>query len=87
MIVDLNDKAFEKAKDGDIFVIEEKNGKKYAAPISKEELLLPLDKRLENAELKILNLTKRFDNLESSTNDKVMKIAKLVGGTNNEKKL
>lgn len=87
MIVDLNDKAFEKAKDGDIFVIEEKNGKKYAAPISKEELLLPLDKRLENAELKILNLTKRFDNLESSTNDKVMKIAKLVGGTNDEKRL
>ena len=87
MIVDLNDKAFEKAKDGDIFVIEEKNGKKYATPISKEELLLPLDKRLENAELKILNLTKRFDNLETSTNDKIMKIAKLVGGTNDEKKL
>lgn len=87
MIVELNDKAFAKAKDGDVFVIEEKNGKKYAAPVSKQMFLNELDKRIESVELKALDLEKRFNLLDHNVNDKVVKIAKLVGGNNNEEKL
>ena len=41
MKVELNDVAISEAKNGDVFVIEEKKGKKYAKPIPKKELLKP----------------------------------------------
>lgn len=39
MEINLNDKAFSTSKTGDIFIVEEKDGIKYAKPISKKDLL------------------------------------------------
>lgn len=56
MIVDLNDKKFNKASQGDIFVIEEINGKKVAVPITKEELLKSELKTLKSLQTQINGL-------------------------------
>lgn len=91
MIVELNDKEFAKAHSGDIFVIEEKNGKKYAKPIKKETLLEDVYRRLENSETSCLNYEKTAKSMEEKQNQFVKKvedllkqIALLVGGKTNE---
>lgn len=58
MIVELNDEKFIKAKKGDIFVIENIDGKNVAVPITKEELL-----KCEIETLK--SLQKQINNLKS----------------------
>lgn len=66
MEVNLNDKAFRNAKVGDIFIIEEKNGSKFATPISKEELF--------KCEIESINLLRKdFNELKKSTHDELEK--------------
>lgn len=91
MIVELNDKEFAKAHNGDIFVIEEKNGKKYAKPISKEELLGDVYLKLGNAQFEILSFKnmvaeqdKQINAFKEFINEKLVLIAKIVGGETNE---
>ena len=91
MIVELNDKEFAKSHNGDIFVIEEKNGKKYAKPIKKEDLLKDVYERLEKAETSCLNYENTGKSKEEKQNqfikkveDLLKQIALLVGGKTNE---
>lgn len=91
MIVELNDKEFAKSHNGDIFVIEEKNGKKYAKPISKKELLNDVYLKLENAQFEILSFkdmvdeqNKQINAFKDYVNEKLVLIAKIVGGKTNE---
>lgn len=91
MIVELNDKAFAKSHNGDIFIIEEKNGKKYAKPISKKELLRDVYLKLENAQCEILTFQEMVDKQNETinafkefVNEKLILIAKIVGGETNE---
>lgn len=91
MIVELNDKEFAKSHNGDIFIIEEKNGKKYAKPISKKELLRDVYLKLENAQFEILSFKDMVDKQNETinafkefVNEKLVLIAKIVGGKTNE---
>lgn len=91
MIVELNDKEFAKSHNGDIFVIEEKNGKKYAKPISKKELLRDVYLKVENAQFEILSFkemvdeqNKQINAFKEFVNEKLVLIAKIVGGKTNE---
>lgn len=91
MIVELNDKEFAKSHNGDIFIIEEKNGKKYAKPISKKELLNDVYLKLENAQFEILSFKEMVDEqnklinaFKDYVNEKLVLIAKIVGGKTNE---
>lgn len=91
MIVELNDKAFAKSHNGDIFIIEEKNGKKYAKPISKKELFSDVYLKLENAQCEILTFQDMVDKQNETinefkefVNEKLVLIAKIVGGETNE---
>ena len=91
MIVELNDKEFAKSHNGDIFIIEEKNGKKYAKPISKKELLNDVYLKLENAQCEILTFQEMVDEQNKKINEfkefitgKLVQIAKIVGGKTNE---
>lgn len=91
MIVELNDKEFAKSHNGDIFIIEEKNGKKYAKPISKKELLNDVYLKLENAQFEILSFKDMVDKQNETinafkefVNEKLILIAKIVGGETNE---
>ena len=56
MIVNLNDKKFKSAKQGDIFVIEIVDGVKVAVPIAKKEILKCEIKTLERQQEQINEL-------------------------------
>lgn len=91
MIVELNDKEFAKSHNGDIFIVEEKNGKKYAKPITKKELLNDVYLKLENAQFEILSFKDMVDEQNKKINEfkefvtgKLVQIAKIVGGETNE---
>lgn len=74
MIVDLNDKKFSKAKQGDIFVIEENKGKKVAVPITKEELLkseLETLRGLQKQINELKNSIKKQNKVIKSQNEKI----------------
>lgn len=58
MLVELNDDKFKKSKNGDLFTVEVKDGKKYASPISKEELLSVVTNTLNSLQLQINGLRK-----------------------------
>lgn len=87
MIVELNDLAFKKAKEDDVFVVKIIKGKKYAFPISKDELFKDVYERLDNLELKYLNFN---DNIEKQNeenkkhkeqvNETLIKISQILGG-------
>lgn len=91
MIVDLNTKAFSKAKQNDIFIIEEKNGKKYAKNVDRTEFLKDIYDQLEKAQLEIMTFKEivakqkeLIEELTAETNEKLVKIAQIVGGYENE---
>ena len=86
MLVELNTEAFNKAKDGDVFTIEVRNGKTYAKPIAKVKFLKNLSDRVEETENKIQSLETRSRETEKRIDEKLKKLAILVGGTGNEKK-
>lgn len=89
MIVELNDLAFKKAKENDVFVVKEIKGKKYAFPVSKNELFEDVYKRLDDLELQYLNFNKNIEE-QNETNEKhkkqinetLIKISKILGGKN-----
>ena len=93
MIVDLNDKAFNNAKENDIFIIEEdKNGKKHAKPISRFELFEAQFKQLEECQKKCIEFVEivkkqdeKIDELKNFINEKLTLIAKIVGGYDDNK--
>lgn len=64
MIVNLNDIAFQNAKQNDIFIIEEKNGKLYATPISKEELLKEEIASVKKLKKELKELKEEMKNLQ-----------------------
>lgn len=91
MVVELNTNAFEKSKNGDLFVIEEKNGKKYACPIKKEHFLKDVHTQLEDARKEILEFKNivleqktMIESFKKEINDKLLLITKIIGGYNNE---
>lgn len=91
MIVELNTNAFEKAKNGDLFIVEEKNGKKYASPVSKKVLLSDVYKQLEDARKEILKFKKiveeqriTINNFKDVVNHKLVLITKILGGYSDE---
>lgn len=86
MLVELNTEAFNNAKDGDVFTIEVRGKKTYAKPIAKVEFLKNLSDRVEETENKIQSLETRSRETEKRIDEKLKKLAILVGGTSNEKK-
>jgi hypothetical protein len=92
MVVDLNDKAFNDAKENDIFIIEEKNGKKFAKPVSRFELFEAQFKQLEECQKKCIEFVEivkkqdeKIDELKNFINEKLTLIAKIVGGYDDNK--
>lgn len=85
MIVELQDDAFKKAKNGDVFVIEEKNGKKYAKPISKKELLKTQNESLAKMQTQVNEMQKIVENqnkkIDEYTNS-IYKFIKILKGEN-----
>lgn len=86
MLVELNTEAFNNAKDGDVFTIEVRGKKTYAKPIAKVKFLKNLSDRVEETENKIQSLETRSREIEKRIDEKLKKLAILVGGTGNEKK-
>lgn len=87
MIVELNDLAFKKAKEDDVFVVKIIKGKKYAFPISKDELFEDVYKRLDNLELKYSNFNKNIEKQneenqkhKEQVNETLIKISQILGG-------
>jgi hypothetical protein len=87
MIVELNDLAFKKAKENDVFVVKIIKGKKYAFPISKDELFEDVYKRLDNLELKYLNFNENIEKQneenkkhKEQVNETLIKISQILGG-------
>lgn len=62
MIVNLNDKKFKSAKQGDIFVIEIVDGVKVAVPIAKKEILKCEIRTLEKQQEQINELKNQLKN-------------------------
>lgn len=93
MIVDLNDKAFKDAKQNDIFIIEEKNDKKYARPVAINELFEEQFKQLDECQKNCFDFKEivkeqkeEIANLKKFINEKLNLIAKIVGGYDDEEK-
>lgn len=85
MIVDLNDKKFSKAKQGDIFIIEEVNGKKVAVPVTKEELLKSELETLRSLQRQINVLKKKVknqDNKIATYSESIYKFINIMNGGN-----
>lgn len=80
MLVELNTEAFNNAKDGDVFTIEVRGKKTYAKPIAKVEFLKNLNDRVEETENKIQRLETRSREIEKRIDEKLKKLAILVGG-------
>lgn len=68
MLVELNDSKFKEAKNGDLFAIEVKDGKKYATPISKDELLNTVTNTLNSLQAQINELKKEMLKEHQKTN-------------------
>lgn len=85
MIVELQDDAFVKAKNGDVFIIEEKNGKKYAKPISKKEFFKTQNESLAKMQTQVNDLQKTVENqnkkIDEYTNS-IYKFIKILKGEN-----
>lgn len=60
MLVEINDNKFRNAKQGDLFVIEVSNGKKYATPISKAEYMQEEKNTIQNLQEQINDLKKEL---------------------------
>ena len=72
-------------------LLKKKNGKKYAKPIKKEDLLKDVYERLNKAETSCLNYENTGKSMEEKQNqfikkveDLLKQIALLVGGKTNE---
>lgn len=69
MFVELNDKAFYKANEGDIFSIQIIHNKKFAAPISKQELLDAELKRISLLEQEVDRLKQEKQKLQEENEE------------------